>query len=269
MLDNRSKTSFTLAEKIGSIALVFAFFLYFNNPFGSIVILSFFLLLCFAAPFIPWFGFFLPVISRGRPGMAGIAITFDDGPSPLSTPIVLDLLARHKLQATFFVVGEKAVKYPELIENIIDQGHTLGNHSWNHDYYLMLRSPKTLAKDIHNTQKILFKSGIRPLLFRPPAGITGPRLAKVLAREGLTTVTYSCRAFDRGNRNIHNLAGKILKQLKPADIVMLHDLPPHQKNQLDQWKNELDILFAALAKNHRTVSLEQIIEQPVMLTESI
>ncbi len=268
MQDDWVKTSLTLAEKTGIVVLVSAFFLSFFEPFLAIVFLSCFILLCLITPFFPASGFFLPVISRGRPGTTGIAITFDDGPSPFSTPIVLDLLARHKLQATFFVVGENAARYPELIRNIIEEGHGIGNHSWNHDYFLMLRSLKTLGEDIHNTQQMLMQSGIQPLLFRPPAGIIGPRLAKILAQEKLTAVTYSCRAFDRGNRNIHNLAAKILKKLHPGDIVMLHDLLPHQKNRLQQWQKELDILFTALTKNYNPVCLEEVIEQPVMLSAS-
>lgn len=265
MLDNILKISFSLAEKTGIIALLAAFLLSFVSPFLAAIPLSLFLLLCLGAAFFPGFGFYLPVISRGQAGIDGISLTFDDGPSPSSTPILLDLLARHKLQATFFVVGEKAAKYPELITNIISQGHTIGNHSWNHDYFLMLRSQKTLLEDIHNTQEILKKSKVKPLVFRPPVGITSPRLKEVLAREGLITVTYSCRAFDRGNRNIHKLSEKILKHLQPGDIIMLHDLPVYQKIQSDYWQKELDLLFGTLAKNYDTVPLEQIIQRPVSM----
>jgi len=172
---------------------------------------------------------------------------------------VLDLLARHNLQATFFVVGEKALKYPQLIKAILDQGHTIGNHSWNHDYFLMLRNQKTLENDIRHTQEILKKSGAQPRFFRPPAGVTSSRLAKVIAIESLITVTYSCRAFERGNRTIHNLAEKILRRLHPGNIIMLHDLPPYQKNQTEYWQQELDHLFAALEDGYNIVPLQQII----------
>ena len=224
-----------------------------------------FLILCFCAPFLPQYSFFLPIISRGQAGSQGIALTFDDGPSPASTPVLLKLLTRHSLLATFFVVGEKAAKYPELIAEIVDKGHTIGNHSWNHDSFLMLRSRKTIQNDIHATQNILQTYGIRPLIFRPPVGITSPRLVKVLAKEELVTVTFSCRAFDRGNRNINNLAGKILGCLRPGTIIMLHDLPPHNEALSDYWQVELDSLFQTLAQNHHVVALEQLIGCPVMI----
>jgi peptidoglycan-N-acetylglucosamine deacetylase len=265
VLGNHSKIPFSLGEKLGVLAFLSAFMLLCVAPFLAVIPLALFLILCFSAPFFPGIGFFLPVISRGRAGLEEIALTFDDGPSPLSTPILLDLLARYNLHATFFVVGEKAAQYPELIRSILDGGHTIGNHSWVHDYFLMLRSPKNLQKDIHQTQEILKKFGVKPLVFRPPAGITGSRLSSVLAGEDLTTVNYSCRAFDRGNRNIHSLAQKILNRLQPGDIIMLHDLPPHQSNLSDDWHKELDHLFNTLQKSYTIVPLGQLIERPVML----
>jgi len=259
------KTSFSPAEKIGILALSLAFLLYFFGIFWSTLPLIFFLLVSIAAAFFPGVGFYLPVISRGQKGERGIALTFDDGPSPASTPIILELLARHRLPATFFVIGEKAARYPELLTDIVNGGHTIGNHSWKHDYLLMWRSPETLWKDIHNTQEILKKSGIFPLVFRPPVGISGPRLHGVLSREGLLTVTYSCRAFDRGNRNIDNLAEKILNRLQPGGIIMLHDLPVYRSSEADDWQKELDRLFAALSSDYDTLPLEQLIGRPVTM----
>jgi len=223
-----------------------------------------FLLLCLAAPFFPGFSFFLPVISKGKAAGDNVCLTFDDGPSPSSTPVILELLARHKLVATFFVVGEKAAKYPQLIEDIISAGHAIGNHSWDHDPLLMLRSQGKLQEDICNTQEVLVKLGVRTHVFRPPAAVTGPRLGQVLTSEGLVTITYSCRAMDRGNRNIRNLAAKIFNRLQPGDIIMLHDLVPYREGQMDCWQKELEMLFSGLREKYNIVSLEQIIQQPVM-----
>lgn len=259
----KGKSFFCPAEKTGIAALTVALLLFVINPYWAVVPLGCFLLLSLAAPFFPGFSYFLPVISRGKKGARVAALTFDDGPSPSSTPVLLDLLVRYGLRATFFVVGEKAAKHPELIDRIIAEGHTLGNHSWKHDPFLMLRSEKTLAKDIHDTQELLSKWSVQPLVFRPPIGITGPRLAGVLAAEGLLTVNFSCRAFDRGNRDVRNLAAKILKRLQAGDIIMLHDLPAYHKAQTDSWQQEVDRLFAALAKDQLIVPLEQLIDCPV------
>ncbi len=263
--DNR-RSSFSLAEKCGFSALASAGLLLFATPYLALLPLVIFLVLCCTAPFISGFSFFLPLISKAQVGERGVALTFDDGPDPSSTPIILDLLARHRLQTTFFVVGQKAAISPELIKEIVAHGHTIGNHSWNHDYFLMLRSEKKLGENIHKTQKILLQEGVRPCVFRPPTGITGPRLGKVLKREGLVTVTWSCRALDRGNRNIDNLAEKILDKLQPGDIIMLHDLPLANAEQSIYWRKELDQLFEALVRNYKVKPLEEIIQHPVMET---
>ena len=260
-----NKILFSLGEKIGVFSLLLALLLFFVTPSLAALPLIVFLIFCFGAPFFPRFGFFLPVISCGKAGVKEIALTFDDGPSPLSTPVLLELLARHSLHATFFVIGEKAAEYPELIESILDHGHTIGNHSWSHDYFLMLRSPKRIQKDVHKNQELLRQYGVKPVVFRPPVGITGARLGAVLAGEGLVTVNYSCRAFDRGNRNINNLAEKILNCVKPGAVIMLHDVPPYEKTLQEYWQKELDQLFGTLKNRYTIAPLEQLIERPVMV----
>ena len=252
------------AEISGVVALLLALLLLLFNPVLALMPLLLFLLSCLVAPFLTGYGFFLPVISRGCPGNNAVALTFDDGPWPASTPIILELLARHQLVATFFVVGRQAARHPELIAAIVDQGHSIGNHSLRHDSYLMLRTPKVLREDLHTTQEILRKLGVIPLVFRPPAGITNPRLKRVLAGENLVTVTYSCRAMDGGNRYLDNLAAKILKRLRPGAIIMLHDLPPRQQEQSGYWQQELDRLFAALSARYQVRPLAEIIGRPVM-----
>jgi peptidoglycan/xylan/chitin deacetylase (PgdA/CDA1 family) len=261
------KQRLSLADKTGIAAILLGLALSVVDPRLAVIPLVLFLLLCLGAPFFPELSFFLPIISRGKPGTEGVALTFDDGPTPESTPVLLELLERYNLDATFFVVGEQAKKHPELLRKIQAHGHSIGNHSLRHDSLLMLRGPKVLSKDIHATQKIIKQSGVRSLVFRPPVGITNPHLGKILDSEGLVAIGYSCRALDRGNRNISNLAGKILSKLKPGDIIMLHDLPPYQKDMTTLWQQEMEKLFMALRNTYTVVPLEQLIEQPVMIRQ--
>jgi peptidoglycan/xylan/chitin deacetylase (PgdA/CDA1 family) len=256
---------YSFGEKTGGVALLLALLLgYFTIPQAAAIPLFLFLLACLGAPFFPQVSFFLPVISRGKPDAEGIALTFDDGPFPASTPVLLDLLAKYQLQATFFVTGEHAAAHPELIAAMLAHGHTIGNHSYRHDHLLMLRSCRTLHKDIQATQKVLGTAGIRPLVFRPPVGITSPRLQPVLASLGMQAVTFSCRTFDGGNRNIRNLAARVLKRLRPGDILLLHENPPQNETTKAYWYNELDHLFATLRQAYRVVPLAALIDQPIM-----
>ena len=262
------KRSFSQAEKLGLAALFLAIPLVFITPLLSTVPLLVYVCCSFIAPFFPQWGFFLPVISKGRARSQAVALTFDDGPSPGSTPPLLELLDRHQIKATFFVVGKEAEKYPELVAEILAKKHTVGNHSWQHDNFLMLKSKERLSRDINRTQQLLVRNGVRPLIFRPPTGILGPRLKPVLEGEGLTAVTFSCRPFDRGNKKLDNLAERVLKKLRPGDIILLHDLPPETDELTQTWLDELNTLFTSLREEgYKVQPLETLIGRPVMTVE--
>lgn len=264
-MNGRRFSSFSLAEKAGFGAFLLALALgVCITPPAAAVPLVFFLLACVCGPFLPRWSFFLPVVCRGKRGVVGIALTFDDGPFPASTPVLLELLAKYRLPATFFVTGKNAAAYPGLIAAILAQGHTIGNHSYRHDHLLMLRSCKALQEDIQATQEVLARAGVRPLVFRPPIGITSPRLQPVLAALGLQTVTFSCRIFDRGNRDIRHLASRVLHQLRSGDILLLHDCPPGDEEARSSWRLELDRLFSALHQSDRVMPLSVLIDCPVM-----
>jgi peptidoglycan/xylan/chitin deacetylase (PgdA/CDA1 family)/SAM-dependent methyltransferase len=187
--------------------------------------LAIFVGLCAVAPFLPGFSFFLPIVSRGRTG--AVALTFDDGPDPRLTPAVLDLLDRHGARATFFMVGARAEAHPDLVREVLARGHTVGNHSCTHSPFLMLKSMATLRREIARAQAAFQALGVRPRAFRPPVGITNSRLFRVLLQEGMFCLNFNCRAGDMGNRRIRNLAGRLLRKVRPGSIVLLHDaLPP-------------------------------------------
>jgi peptidoglycan/xylan/chitin deacetylase (PgdA/CDA1 family) len=227
--------------------------------------LGVFVLLCLVAPFLPGVGFFLPVISRRKTGRRAVALTFDDGPDPDVTPRLLDLLRRHGVQATFFVAGERAERYPELIRGILAGGHTLGNHSYHHDPLLMLRSREKLREEVARTQDALSAFAVRPLAFRPPVGITNPRLPGVLRALGMYCVTFSCRAFDRGNRRIAGLAAIILRKVRPGDILLLHDVAPKGGEGIEGWFTEMEGIVSGLKRQgYAILPLPELIDRPVM-----
>lgn len=264
---NRARVSFSQADRYAALAFLLAIPLYSIAPWLAQIPLILFLLLCIIAPFCPQWSFFLPLITTSTNGSKGVALTFDDGPSPLSTPIILQLLKKHNYKATFFVIGQKAEKHPDLITAILADGHSIGNHSWQHDNLLMLRSKKRLRRDIKKTQQILKTFGIRPLVFRPPAGITNPRLQSVLQEEHLQAVTFSCRAFDHGNKKIANLAKRITTKLTPGAIILLHDLAPESAEATVEWQQELAALFTTLYQTKQKVlPLNMLIDSEVMLT---
>jgi peptidoglycan/xylan/chitin deacetylase (PgdA/CDA1 family) len=128
-----------MAEWTGLVSFLTAILLSYVDLRFSVVPLAGFVLLCLVAPFLPFLGYYLPIISRGKSGEQAVALTFDDGPDPLSTPDLLRVLSKHLVQATLFVIGEKASGHPELIQEIVRQGHSIGNHTYTHDNLMLLK----------------------------------------------------------------------------------------------------------------------------------
>ena len=187
------KSNVSPAFAAGVVAFALSAGIFFFSPTGAMIPLSIFIIICLIAPFFPQTGFFLPVIACGTSGKPGVAVTFDDGPDPLTTPLLLQVLARYGVNATFFVVGEKAEKYPNLIRDILIKGNSIGNHTFKHDDMIMLKSEKKLFREIASTQTFLKQFGVLPLAFRPPAGIVNPKLGGILKQQNLFCVHYSCR----------------------------------------------------------------------------
>lgn len=222
--------------------------------------------LCMAAPFIPTSSFFLPVISRGTCGRKAVALTFDDGPDPLTTPELLRLLKKYRTTGTFFVTGHRVVRFPQLIKEILAQGHSLANHSFHHDLLGAFRSTQTMKYEIEATQRALKDLGIIALAYRPPMGITSPRLRRLMQMEGMFVVNFSCRAWDGGNRRIRHLSRRILKRVRANDILLLHDNLA-QPSLLPHWAGEVDLILKGISeKGLEILPLADMIGRPVMTT---
>jgi peptidoglycan/xylan/chitin deacetylase (PgdA/CDA1 family) len=253
------------AHHAGFIAFVLSGVLFFCDVRIAVFPLGAFVLLCLAAPFFSQWGFFLPVISRGRGRVKRVTLTFDDGPDPQVIFLLLDLLDRYEISVTFFIIGKKAEENPALVREILLRGHAVGNHSYHHDPLLMFRSSVRLAEEIVRTQVLLAHFGIRPRVFRPPVGITNPRLPNVLSELQLDCVTFSCRARDFGNRRITKLAKIILGKIHPGAIILLHDVPPRGDGKVMDWLKEVEwIILGLKSRGYKIVSLAELIGRPVM-----
>jgi len=250
--------------RIGWAALLSAALLAWADLRLAVIPLGGFALLCAAAAFIPSSSFFLPVISRGTSGRKAVALTFDDGPDPLTTPALLRLMKEHRVSGTFFVTGHRVVRYPELARDIVAQGHSLGNHSFRHDLLGAFRSTATLRQEIRAAQRALKDLCIVAWAYRPPMGITSPRLRRVMCEEGMFVVNFSCRAWDGGNRRLRNLSGRILKRVRADDILLLHENLP-RPSLLPVWVAEVDrILQGIREKGLEVLPLADMIGRPVM-----
>lgn len=153
-----------------------------------------------------------------------IALTFDDGPHPEFTPKVLEILKQFNAKATFFVIGKNAEKHPELVQQIIAEGHDIGNHSYLHSNNYGFLSRNEVTKDIMKSQKILFEiTGKRVQLFRPPFGVTSPNIARAVKNLSLKTFGWSVRSYDTVAKSSEMVFLKISSKIKKGDVLLLHD----------------------------------------------
>lgn len=260
----RRQKKFSPAGIAGIILFVAAVFAFFFNPYAAAAILLFYVVLCLAAAFLPWTNFLCPVISAGCTKKKFVSLTFDDGPTEPLTGKILDLLDKYSVTATFFVTGVQAECHPNLIKEITDRGHSVGNHSWHHDPFLMLRGSKTIYREIVKAQQVLRKLGLNVYAFRPPVGIVNPKLPLFMEKAGMYCITFSCRAFDAGNRRADNISSKILRKVKGDDIILLHDSAPRKGNR-EIILAEMEKLLAGLAeRGFQVVPLSFLIGREIM-----
>lgn len=190
-----------------------------------------------------------------------IALTIDDGPDPGVTPQVLELLARHGVRATFFVIGAQAERYPELCRDIVRAGHAIENHTQRHRHNFALMGVKGITQELQAAQATLTAiTGQHPLFFRAPAGFRNPFLDPVLSRLGLQLVSWSVRGFDTRVGDAGQVTAKLLAGLRPGAILLLHDgnaarTPTGRPVILDVLPALLD---AAAARQLRFVTLRQV-----------
>ncbi|HBI47523.1 MAG TPA: polysaccharide deacetylase family protein [Smithella sp.] len=252
------------AQITGIVLLSAAAGVFFVNSLFAIIIALFYILLCVAAAFFPQSNFYLPGISRGSTGQNLVALTFDDGPAEPTTKQILDLLDKYSVKATFFVSGVNALKHHEIITEIIARGHTIGNHSFHHNPFLMLGSYNYLYQEVSRAQEVLKDMSVNALAFRPPVGIISPKLPSVLNKLGLFCVTFSCRAYDAGNRCVNNLSLRIIKKVKADDIILLHDANPRGKEDSAVLISEIEkILRGLIVKDLKVVPLSALIGREI------
>lgn len=152
-----------------------------------------------------------------------IALTFDDGPWPRTTDQVLDILAEEDIKATFFWVGQAIKDNPKIAQRVVNEGHSIANHTWNHRYHTV--GPAEAAQEIGTTAQIMQEvTGASTKLFRPPGGYLNNGLADYAKSQGYTVVMWSVSSSDTDSTlDARDYANNVLSEAKPGGIVLLHD----------------------------------------------
>ena len=166
-----------------------------------------------------------PLGTTRMTGVKAVALTFDDGPHPDWTPKVLDRLRAAKVKATFCLIGVKVHRYPALVARIVREGHSLCNHSWQHDLKLGSKTPAEIRADLQRTNKEIRRAvpGARIPYYRQPGGKWTPAVVKIAKELGMTSLHWDVDPADWEKPGAPVISERIAQQARPGSIVLLHD----------------------------------------------
>jgi len=189
----------------------------------SLVVLAFLAVIALGVK-IPQLRLFGPYICRGAGTGRRVALTFDDGPDPRSTPALLELLREAKVEAAFFCIGQRVAEHPSLAARIVHEGHLLENHSYSHSHATNVFTEPRLKTELTKTQIAIEEAaGVIPKFFRPPLGLSNPRIFRVARALGLTVIGWTARGFDTKLTEPKQIVARIIRKLQPSAIILLHD----------------------------------------------
>jgi peptidoglycan/xylan/chitin deacetylase (PgdA/CDA1 family) len=164
-----------------------------------------------------------------------IALTFDDGPSPIYTPQILAILKKYNIKATFFMVGVNAKKYPAIVKLVLADGHVIGNHSLTHPLLTKLNDQQ-LYKEIVTPQIIIYKiTGQKPRCLRYPFGMSNLHVREVIHAQGMAPVPMGFNSFDYNRPGVDKIVSWVLKNSYSGQVILMHD----GYNQRQQTVNAL------------------------------
>lgn len=199
------------------------------------------------------------VITDVKTDEKAVSLTFDDGPDSRNTALLLDTLKKHSTRATFFVTGINAEKNPFLLQRMRHEGHEIGNHSYSHADF-NYKSTEFILDEIVKTNDIIFRiTGQRPTLFRPPGGYLSYDMVDLVRKENLTIAYWTYQQDSKDWRGIKasQIANHIIRNIKPGQIIILHDGGP---NGMETVK-AVDMLIPELTKQgYRFLTVSELIK---------
>ena len=210
---------------------------------------------------------------RGSKHSGAVTLTFDDGPSP-DTERILDVLATHKLSATFFMIGCHVERLPQTAQRVVAEGHEIGNHSYSHPIYLY-RSAHETGRQLERAQAVITDvTGVRPRLVRPPCGVRTRAYFRMAQKLGLRTVQWDVAGFDWKKRNAKQIARDVLRRASAGSIILLHDGDSEAKEDRQQTIAALPLIIEGLrARDLHIVPLRQLLAstevEPCRLRETV
>ena len=172
------------------------------------------------APTGQWFGRTFTGLARGS---KQLALTYDDGPNDPHTQRLLEVLARHSVHATFFLIGRYVQQRPDIVRELVKAGHVIGNHTFTHPL-LIFKSGRELRTQLENCERALTDAvGEHSNLFRPPFGGRRPAVMRIARHMGLEPIMWNVTGYDWNAPSVEHIERKVTSQVRGGDVILLHD----------------------------------------------
>ncbi|MGG1167961.1 polysaccharide deacetylase family protein [Bacillus mycoides] len=200
-----------------------------------------------------------------------VAITFDDGPHPVLTPQILDILAKYNAKATFFVAGNKVKRFPTILKRQVKEGHEIANHTYNHIYDKNITAAK-LTAELDQTDEIITQiTGHKPTLYRPVGGLHNDLIINTAIENGKLIILWSWHQDPQDWRNpaASKISRYITKGVKPGNIILLHDWNGSEFSQTSQTVKALESIMRYLYRNdYECVTVSEMLYRSIKIIPS-
>ena len=225
-----------------------------SHWFYALILIAWFSITIFGSFFIRWDYHLKSLHSNKNIDENWVAITFDDGPNNEYTPRILELLNKYDAKATFFCIGHHMEKYPEILLQIVSDGHSVGNHNYSHQKSFGFFPSNKVVDELQRTKAIVKDLTNKEMnLYRPAFAVTNPAIEKAVIKLGLKSIGWNIRSLDTTSRSEKRILKRITSKVSKGDIILLHDTSEKTVTVLEQ------LLVFLKEKNLQSVTVERLL----------
>ena len=206
-----------------------------------------------------------------QPGSPYVALTYDDGPNDPDTLKLIDVLGRHDVKATFFLLGRFAKQKPEIVRALVSAGHIIGNHSWDHPR-LIFASNAELRRQVEQTQSAIFDAcGVMPTLLRPPFGGRRPGTLQTVRALGLEPVMWNVTCYDWKPTSADKIVAHARRQIRGGDVILMHDgdqraMGADRRHTVDATES---VIAYCKSKQYQFVTIPEMMRKHTAISNSL
>lgn len=199
---------------------------------------------------------------QGPSNVKRVALTFDDGPDSVYTPQILDILRKEKVNATFFIIGERAKLFPDVVKRMVKEGHIIGNHSMTHPNIIKLNNQQT-AKEIKDCENVVNSlAGYRPALFRSPYGSLDPEKVREIGKLKVKIIAWNVDSLDWKSLTAEQVKANILENVREGSIILQHSSGSEEENLTGSVAALKDVIKILKKEGYKFVTVPELLDIP-------